>query len=880
MHSRVASPATAARAWHMPVTPEYYDRHPLSLDEKQIIVRIAGLESYQAHEARALYSQPGTMRFLPPILDTFALRFHYHRALSYHPIYCKLRKFLFRAMAQRGTSFWEWSKQEWLDLISSTSQDFARKKVDINLHPILIDMAYLLGNVSDLYMNNLSTSYAEGAHAIFGRQIIQEELNRITSVLTGQHGRGYSTSPRSIAKLNSALSLLFLLNRSPYLEDFSLEFLQQSYQLPSYEDDLVREFKKITMAVQELGLIKELPKKQGSEGAVEDELDTTDVPEEWIQWCLAWFNQNPHIELQYRRRTVSSLFIAGRWLAANHPEVVSPGQWDENLALEYVDYLCNAKVGEYLPRAEISRLNKRGVLGNPLSPKTIRNRLGYLREFFPKLPDYPPSLDKKDPSANILRFEPKNVFATPTPILRRIKPNPRDIDEVIWCKLAYAAASLGDSDFADTQKGRYPATLYRATALLWVTCARRPNEIVRLQMGCIRRDWDPEMLDVHGLPFAEEAQLCYLQVPINKTKGPFWIPIPKYTADAVEAWERERPINQSKLVDTKDGRLVDFLFCVRGKRIGRNYINAALIPILCKKAGVPEQDAKGAITGHRARSTIATFLRKNGVSLEDIAKFLGHRDGQTVTAYAREDEVRFGRQMNRANDLMRIVEGIIDTRAAREGKPNVFFFLGRGKDGKPRFCGNPSWVNCRYRLACAKCEMYVGGGQAERLAERIELRDDLFQFQTQVDMTPQEQAATAGDIEKLAELIEKESGAPAPAPPNEAFCFNTQAQDGAWNGSPEEASTDLAALTHQLSQLKQELAEAEKQKDGRNAGIRALKKRIAALTDQISSLDQITRLTKADGFIPMSKISVRTKSPPRSLTVVKSTPTADAATGY
>jgi hypothetical protein len=80
------------------------------------------------------------------------------------------------------------------------------------------------------------------------------------------------------------------------------------------------------------------------------------------------------------------------------------------------------------------------------------------------------------------------------------------------------------------------------------------------------------MLDENGLPVpGQEVQLCYLHIPSNKTKGPYWIPIPKYTADAVEAWEKERPINQPKLVDSKDNALVDFLFCMRGNRMGKTF---------------------------------------------------------------------------------------------------------------------------------------------------------------------------------------------------------------------------------------------------------------------------------------------------------------------
>src|SRR5439155_18297990 len=77
--------------------------------------------------------------------------------------------------------------------------------------------------------------------------------------------------------------------------------------------------------------------------------------------------------------------------------------------------------------------------------------------------------------------------------------------------------------------------------------------------------------------------------------------------DAVNAWERERP-EQPNLLDRKTGESVAMLFCFRGQPIPTEYFNRALIPLLCGKAGMPLEDARGRITSHRARATIATQL--------------------------------------------------------------------------------------------------------------------------------------------------------------------------------------------------------------------------------------------------------------------------------
>jgi len=112
--------------------------------------------------------------------------------------------------------------------------------------------------------------------------------------------------------------------------------------------------------------------------------------------------------------------------------------------------------------------------------------------------------------------------------------------------------------------------------------------------------------------------------------------------------------------------------------------------------------------------------------------------------------------------------------------------------------------------------MYVGASQAARLAERLEARDELFKFQTQVAMTPQEKAAAEGDIETLSSLIEADAHIPPPEPPGEQFHFNTPQQNTPLLPPSGEAQADLAVLGRQLAALNRDLAVAEKRKDGRN----------------------------------------------------------------
>src|SRR5207247_4540623 len=160
-----------------------------------------------------------------------------------------------------------------------------------------------------------------------------------------------------------------------------------------------------------------------------------------------------------------------------------------------------------------------------------------------------------------LDFVPKEVLTTPAPIRKALDAaSPRDIDVQVWAKLAIAAATLSAQDLPRTT--RYPLSFYRALGLVWVTSARRPNEIARLRLDCLREDWEPTMYDEDGHPVERfipaggnppgakdtEAEkvptICYLHIPAGKNRGAFWIWLPDYVAEAIKVWKQERPPSQ------------------------------------------------------------------------------------------------------------------------------------------------------------------------------------------------------------------------------------------------------------------------------------------------------------------------------------------------
>jgi len=692
-----------------------------------------------------------------------------------------------------------------------------------------MDAAYLLGGVTDLTAVGQTRYAAYLAAGIFGAERIEDAYARVAAVLVGPQGWGYSDGAVVLDTLRHVLSLLFLLNRSPYLEDLSSDLLRYAAERVNLATR--QRLPKVAHVLQHLGIIDrpaDVPARLVSL------IDTAGIATEWVAWCEAWRARDTRLSPRRRRTVFGQMLCVGRWLADAHPDIVSPEQWDEDLALEYVSYICTARIGDHLTADAAAQLRRRDLAGRQLSPRSIEAKLGYVRRFFTDLQDRPHRVGDHPARTIAIRFRPERTLDTPAHIQRLIQPDPRDIDPQVWYKLTYAAATLTDEDLRETIV-HYPLSFHRAVALLWVTAARRLNELRRLRVGCVRRTWEPGMVAEDGTAIAQEEHLSYLHIPSNKTRGPFWVWIPEYTADAIEAWERERPVGQPKRVDPKDGSLVDFLFCSRNMTMSDRFLNGSLIPLLCAKGGVPERDARGAITSHRGRSTIATMLRRRGISLDDIADYLGHANSNTVRSYARTDPVQFARTIKRANELDRLVDVLVDPRAAAAAKPHVFYFLGRGADGTPRYCGNPAWVACPHRLACLKCSMYVGASEAEVL----EARDWVVRFQATVPMTPEEKAATDGDIERLHEIVAAKGDIPAPVPPNPDYIFNRGGLTGdAPAGARSDGSDALTSLGLKLAGLTRDLTAAEREKGGRAIVIRSLKRQIVAMTEQMAAIER------------------------------------------
>jgi Phage integrase family len=163
--------------------------------------------------------------------------------------------------------------------------------------------------------------------------------------------------------------------------------------------------------------------------------------------------------------------------------------------------------------------------------------------------------------------------------------------------------------------------------------------------------------------------------------------------------------SQPKLLDRRTAEKVDFLFTFRARRVGTTYINTMVIPMLCRKAGVPATDVRGAITSHRARSTIASQLynAKEPMTLFELQAWLGHRSPQSTVFYAKTAPTTLARAHRDAGYFarnMRTIEVLIDRDAVTSGttvtgQPWQYYDLGHG------YCTYTFFEQCPHRMASA-----------------------------------------------------------------------------------------------------------------------------------------------------------------------------------
>jgi integrase len=724
--------------WVWPIDVDRYDRSAaLAAVETDMLTRYA--EAYRFYRyGRTMDFGPSLDRLIRPLNDVF----------DYTGIKIQLRKyvllFFLREMAERNRPFWGWTTEEWIDSIEARRT--ARQHV--------VAVAYLLCDFSDLHrLKSDHIVYNCLARKVFGREYAKVIMDRVQAKLAewGYYGKG---TCKLIMRTTFEV-LLFI--RSPHLKDVTLDHLRAvvARRPVRVGTECIVALSRVLASIGAVPHPLEIERRPADRTRLPSL--ARGVPVEWARLCRVWYERS--VIGKHQRRGHYYFFLCiGRWLATTHPEVKSPADWTRDLAAEAVALICRWRNGDW--RADTSAPVKNA--GRLFAAGTRASRISSLRIFFRDLQDW--ELIPR-------RFDPQHSFKTPKSLLRLIGPNPRTIADDVWAKLVWAGLNLSADDLPKRGSPRwtsrsisYPIELCRAIAITWLFAGLRNDEIRRLRVGCIR--WQRDEVTIPGTNDTLPADaVCLLEVPVNKTGTAFTKPVDPIVGEAIAAWEKARP-QGIKLPDAKTGELVDFLFLFRLTVVGKGYLNRILIPVLCKKAGVPSADVRGNITSHRARYTIASqlFNAKEPMTLFELQEWLGHATPSATQHYAKITPTKLAKSYADAHYFarnLRAIEVLVDQELVRSGRAATeswkFYDLGHG------YCTYDFFDQCPHRMACAKCSFYLPKESTK--AQLLEAKANLLRLRQDIPLGDAELSAVEEGLTAYERLLVKLADVPTPAGP-------------------------------------------------------------------------------------------------------------------
>ncbi|WP_439681168.1 tyrosine-type recombinase/integrase [Embleya sp. MST-111070] len=637
--------------------------------------------------------------------------------------------------AETGRTFWGWTPQEWVHLLGRNQTEFHQHGpgwVNDEVRPYLAAHAYLLGSFNEFHrlgsFQRLTLSWR-----IFGRDRVNSEIARIRAVLVSW---GYQLGRDDDTLLPMVVCQLLLLNRSPHLEDLDTTLFDRVRREKMLAGSQLYTLHATQRAVAELGFCDPPQPITGRRSA-----RATGGAKVWEQWVDRWYATST-LSPGVRGAMRSTLLRVGRWIAAEQLDAADPNDWTRQTCATWIAAVDRMKVGDYVQRT--ASLGDR--LGKPLEAATKAGHITALRTFFKDCQEWewlPRS------------FDPLRALAIPRSITALLGPDPRVIADEIWAKLLWAGLNLEVGDLPQSQAGQfYPFELVRAVTLTWLFSGQRSNEIARLRVGCIRWQHDGAPITGDSPQVLARDTVCLLDVPPHKTGTAFSKPVDPILGQAVDAWQAVRP-DQPKFTDRRTGERVDLLFAIRARRVSTHYINNTVIPMLCRKAGVPAADVRGNITSHRARSTIASQLynAKEPMTLFELQAWLGHRSPQSTQYYAKITPNTLSKAYSEAGYFernVRTIEVLVDrdavaSGAAATGEPWQHYDLGHG------YCTYTFFEQCQHRMACAKCDFYTPKGSTK--SQILEAKGNLQRMLATIPLTDDERHAVDDGQTALDKLL-------------------------------------------------------------------------------------------------------------------------------
>ena len=290
--------------------------------------------------------------------------------------------------------------------------------------------------------------------------------------------------------------------------------------------------------------------------------------------------------------------------------------------------------------------------GKPLSTTTIRHRLSMLRTFFERIIEW----DYDDAPARL------PIYSTDFPALDEALP--KFLDDPTAAKFMAALA-------IDPNRRR------RLMVELLARTGMRVGELAALEDDAMVRQGD----------------LHQLRIPVGKLHNDRFVPLLPKLVDLIVDYQAMRgPSRSGHLVERDDGKPFD-------RRTIQRYVAT-----VAKRAGI------GHVHPHQLRHTLATQSINRGMSLEAIAKLLGHRSMDMTLIYARISDRTVAEEYFKVTEAVEANYRRIGPRPDVAGTTDTVMhptdhrrLLANGH------CTRPALLDCAFESVCERCGFFESG---------------------------------------------------------------------------------------------------------------------------------------------------------------------------
>lgn len=293
---------------------------------------------------------------------------------------CHAKRVLLIEMHQRQRPIWAWTSEEWTEILGGTWHIFVARYPKMPMcRQQVLTVGYLLCGFTNFHLLGGFTRKSL-ANVTFGQKHMESIIQRVHE---GMRLWGH-VNKRDLA-VSSATREALLLNRSPYLEDLTYDFLLMMRERTETLA-IKRAVGKLSCALMGLGVLNRtlphvpLPSEKKAQ-PVKHLLDgTSTVAQAWLSSCQRWYVTST-LTQKVRYKYYCLLLQVGRWLTQQHPEYVNPHTWTREFAAQAVAFVNQIQIGQWIEPENTWRIPS-DQMSKPVSPRSKALIFTALRAFF------------------------------------------------------------------------------------------------------------------------------------------------------------------------------------------------------------------------------------------------------------------------------------------------------------------------------------------------------------------------------------------------------------------------------------------------------------------------------------------------------------------